>query len=587
MAQIRRFIYAVITLLVIQHTLYAQTPGTFTHTIKQGETVYSIARIYKVSPDAILNINPSASQGIKAGETLVIPQQQNGTPKERFHTIQPEETLYKLTQVYKVSAESICQANPGLTAENFKIGMVIRIPEATETTTQPVATPQQTTTPQGLANSGCREMHKVKRKETLYSIAKEFQITEEELRAANPEMNQPDYKLRKGDFICIPYPKPKVETPKEVAAPSNEELLVQRVAAPQKHIRMGVILPFKGGTPENDKMIEFYRGVLMAVDKMKASGISIDVFAYDSGKNAADIKKVVNSHPITNLDFIIGPLYAGQITELSAFCQKHQIKLAVPFSSLGDNVYQNPYYYAVNPPKSYTLSEAGKLTMELFGKENIIFLNSTDKDEEAVSFVETIQKQLQTNGSKFNTLNLNSDEYSWQKAMTQYKNNVIIPNSANIKFLNQLFPKLKEFTQKYPEYKIKLVGYPEWQTYTNSHLENFYQFDTYAYSSFFRNPLDGNSDRFEKQYQQAFHTPTIVSWPRFGMLGFDIASYFLKGISTYGKGFEQNLSGIITSPYQHKFDFQRISNWSGFINREIEFIHYSPSHNIELIRLKK
>ena len=104
---------------------------TFVHTIKQGETVYSIARTYQVSPESILKLNPTASTGIKAGETLTIPQQQNGTQEKRFHTIQAGETLYKLTKTYQVSADDICKANPGLTAENFKAGMVIRIPAST------------------------------------------------------------------------------------------------------------------------------------------------------------------------------------------------------------------------------------------------------------------------------------------------------------------------------------------------------------------------------------------------------------------------------------------------------------------------
>ena len=45
-----------------------------------------------------------------------------------FHTIQSGETLYKLTQRYGVTAQRICQANPGLSAENFRIGQVIVIP---------------------------------------------------------------------------------------------------------------------------------------------------------------------------------------------------------------------------------------------------------------------------------------------------------------------------------------------------------------------------------------------------------------------------------------------------------------------------
>ena len=157
----------------------------FVHTIKQGETVYSIARTYQVSPESILKLNPTASTGIKAGETLTIPQQQNGTQEKRFHTIQAGETLYKLTKTYQVSADDICKANPGLTAENFKAGMVIRIPASTTpVNTTPV---KETAQPQGVAQSGCREMHKVKRKETVFSISREYGITEAELIAANPD----------------------------------------------------------------------------------------------------------------------------------------------------------------------------------------------------------------------------------------------------------------------------------------------------------------------------------------------------------------------------------------------------------------
>ena len=119
MAHWKRFIYVVIALFSLQLTARAQETETFVHTIKQGETVYSIARTYQVSPESILKLNPTASTGIKAGETLTIPQQQNGTQEKRFHTIQAGETLYKLTKTYQVSADDICKANPGLTAENF------------------------------------------------------------------------------------------------------------------------------------------------------------------------------------------------------------------------------------------------------------------------------------------------------------------------------------------------------------------------------------------------------------------------------------------------------------------------------------
>ena len=55
-------------------------------------------------------------------------------------------------------------------------------------------------------------MHKVKKKETLFGIARDNGLTVQELIDANPEMNTPGYELKKGDFIVIPYPKSKVES---------------------------------------------------------------------------------------------------------------------------------------------------------------------------------------------------------------------------------------------------------------------------------------------------------------------------------------------------------------------------------------
>ena len=51
-----------------------------------------------------------------------------------------------------------------------------------------------------------RDLYKVKKKDTLYGIAKKFGLTEDQLRAANPEMKAADYTLKKGDRILIPYP---------------------------------------------------------------------------------------------------------------------------------------------------------------------------------------------------------------------------------------------------------------------------------------------------------------------------------------------------------------------------------------------
>lgn len=65
------------------------------------------------------------------------------TGDRRTHTIRKGETLFRLTQIYHVSAQAICRANPGLSAENFPIGKEIIIPTPAGLTSSAQAAPEK------------------------------------------------------------------------------------------------------------------------------------------------------------------------------------------------------------------------------------------------------------------------------------------------------------------------------------------------------------------------------------------------------------------------------------------------------------
>ena len=198
------FIIAGMAIWSIGKVASQNTPNFFLHTVTKGQSLYSIASMYHVTIEEIVRLNPGSDVRIKAGEALKIPQKTNN--QVTFHTIQPGETLYKLTVRYGISAQRICQANPGLSAKNFRIGQVVAIPpqqteSAEKPTQQPVANQPTPSTPkksEGL-KPNCRDMHRIQRKETVYSISKLYGITEEELIAANPEIR--NKKLKKGKFL--------------------------------------------------------------------------------------------------------------------------------------------------------------------------------------------------------------------------------------------------------------------------------------------------------------------------------------------------------------------------------------------------
>ena len=105
----------------------------FLHTVERGQTVYSISVMYNVSVESIYQLNPESRTVIRIGDVLKIPQESGSY---LYHTIQPQETLYGLSQRYQMKGEDIIAVNPGLSIQTFLIGKIIRIP--TNRVTSPI-----------------------------------------------------------------------------------------------------------------------------------------------------------------------------------------------------------------------------------------------------------------------------------------------------------------------------------------------------------------------------------------------------------------------------------------------------------------
>lgn len=572
----------------------SQSSGYFLHTITKGQSLYSISSMYNVSTADIIKLNPGSENKIKAGETLKIPQKDNGTSQPTFHTIQAGETLYKLTQRYGVSSLRICQANPGLSASNFRIGQVIVIPakvSSEEEIINEITSDIPNTAPTEPLKPKCKDMHKVEKKETIYSISRLYGITEAELIAANPELRTE--KLKKGKFLCIPYPKStQTDAPKETARPipTDDQLFDESKKDRRKisTIKAAVLLPFQtegsSNRDEQTRMVEYYEGFLMAVDSLKTRGVSIDLYTYDTRTDAASMRNILAKSEMKNMDIIFGPVHSEQITLTAAFAKENNIRLVVPFSSKGNEVFSNPAIYQINTPQSYLYSEVYEHFIRKFTNTNVIFLDALDGNKDKAEFIKGLQDELSAKRIPFATLQGdNIIPETLKEAMNPTMDNVFIPTSGTNVALIKLLPQLIVTSRDNPDYRLQLFGYPEWQTYTNDHLANFYELDTYFYSSFYTNNLFPEAVKFSADFRRWYSKDMLNSFPKYGMLGFDTGYFFLKGLSQYGSNLEDKLDKISVTPIQTGFKFERVNNWGGFINRKVFFVHFTK--DFELIKL--
>ncbi len=583
------------------HMGQAQQTNYFLHTIDKGQSLYSIATMYGVTTDEIVSLNPGSEKVIKAGAVLKIPQTRNSATT-KFHTIQAGETLYRLSQRYQLSAQTICAANPGLSANNFKAGQVIVIPQADSAaaTAQPTGFAQTKTEvaqqAQNATQPDYQDIHKVAKKETIYSICKDYGITEEELIAENPELKTE--KLKKGRYLRIPYPGKVKEAKRRQAAEERNSKLsnaeyFDEVKAKRtdrlSNVNVAVILPFMLDAPNNSeqkRMVEYYEGFLMAVDSLKREGYSFNVYTYDSKGAGTSIQPILNKSEMKKMHLIIGPVHANQVTEASNFAKKHDIRLVIPFSSKTNEVYNVPSIYQINTPQSYLYSEVYEHFLRIFRQDSprIFFVDTDDGNNEKADFIKGLKGELDQAGLSYQTVKATPNaELSLKEIVATDRANLFIPTSGTSLALNRLFPYLKQLRLELPECSIQLFGYPEWQTYTGDYINEFYAFDTYFYGSFYANNLSTAMADFQRSFHNWYGKTMMNTYPKYAILGFDTGYYFLKGLSLYGNGLEENLSRLNIPTIQTSFKFDRVNNWGGFINRKVFFIHFSHEH--ELLKL--
>lgn len=184
-----------------------------THVVKEGETLQSISRQYRVTPYTILQSNKEikTASDVKVNTILIIPLdgavvKQEEKPKQEEiqeedkptgfsrHRVRKRETLFGLTQKYEITEEQLKRYNRQLYAEPLKKGMVLQIPKYPERTEEE-------------ERELDFETYTVLPKETRWSIAHKYGITIDSMLVLNPDLEKNSNYLAVGQELKLPRPK--------------------------------------------------------------------------------------------------------------------------------------------------------------------------------------------------------------------------------------------------------------------------------------------------------------------------------------------------------------------------------------------
>jgi len=148
------------------------------HKIQKGETAYFIAQKYKVSLDEIYKLNPESQNGIKDNQIIKIPvhPSENTNSKQQTHIVAPKETLFGLSKQYHVSVEVIQNANEETLINGLQIGQELVIPQNSDHTLKSESAVSS------------KSSHQVVAKESLFSIARQYNVSVQDLENLNKDI---------------------------------------------------------------------------------------------------------------------------------------------------------------------------------------------------------------------------------------------------------------------------------------------------------------------------------------------------------------------------------------------------------------
>ncbi|MDE6066289.1 MAG: LysM peptidoglycan-binding domain-containing protein [Duncaniella sp.] len=566
------------------------------------ETVYSLCYKLNVTKEDLIKNNPAVADGLRAGMTLFFPVDGDNAatstqPAHRrsiSYEVQKGETIFGIAQKHGVRTEDIIAWNPVL-KNGLKAGQTIRIEVADDTSDSSTAVADHTVAPveQPTVVEQRMEGYIVKKKETFYSIARAHNMSVADLEAANPGITS----LRAGQVLNIPVnvsvtagevaDNVASTEPAEVASGNDAvntepvDLSGVSVASTERPVSVAVMLPFMLKEDNMSKnaarYTEFYKGFLLAVDSLRASGAPIHVTAYDTEGSVIKVREAITDPAFRNHTAIIAPDNAAQLAVLAEYGRNNNVKVFNTFIVRDDSYETNPAVMQGNLPSSLMYRKAIDALMVRLDYSTPVIVSVKDSQNDKADFITALRSALDAAGKTHIDIEVDGSLTPADlSALNAGGNYMFIPTSSRQADLNKLMPGIIEWRDQTGSSMVRMFGYPEWTTFRGETLANMHNLNTTVYSRFFTDEGGARVRDIDTRYKKWYGTQMENAVPRQGLLGFDTGMYVLLSLTGHPEGYD----GV-----QNGYYYITPSQDGGAYNDALYFINYRPGNIIDKSRI--
>lgn len=566
--------------------VFSESSAFFEHVIVSGETLWSVSRKYQVSEEELKSLNPVLETGFPAGASIQIPARESELStaepvnEDAFfrHQVQPGETLYRLSAEYGLTIPEIRKFNPQLENRNLVLGETLLIPRKPE-------------------ESFAEEIEAETEVETdsLQAELPRFESSfyDVELPVTVPEDCAPSKSYAFQPAYNVALFLPLFLTENEQLNKKFERELASRDSLQEVISDVGEDALVEMDEPEeslyefyreSENFLEFYEGVLLAVDSLRNAGMRIHLNIFDTRQNPASIRKNIHSDEFLQTDLIIGPVYPLVQKEVSAIASKNRIPMVSPLSSQSDEINANPYYYQVNPTREFLNLKTAELIAEEYFNSNLVVVKTSNTVKGAEEkIVDMVREKLdhsgywgQPQGMQLQTYDFNKEgPFGFSRVMSHEKENVVLVTSLNEGDLSVILSNINNLVGTY---SITLIGFNRYEQFQSITDEFFHNLKLKYVTPYWVDYSHPGTIRFLNNFKNNFYTEP----GSFGRQGYDVTFYFLSALRNWGRDFPDCLSYNRVHLSQGNYNFEKISRFGGYMNQGVSVISYE--RNFEVIR---
>ena len=573
----------------------------YVHTVKSGDTLYSIAKAYEVGENDIRECNPNVGDGLRIDQTVKIPVpasaiiKANAEKKRKkdyiVHKVKAGQTLYAIARDYNISVAQLREDNPSVNPQALSVGesLWIRrtaIGSSTEQQAQAEMAEYTNNLNKATSDDGF-DHHVVQPGETIYSLSRRYGITEAEFA----QLNDVSQGLKAGAIIRIPKAK---EAEQVVVAEAdntstqttlNTEITFQKLDNSQD-LNIALMLPMNINSKPNASYVEFYQGFLLGLDEIKKSGNgNTKLTVYNTAHDQLKVQQIVGSTMFEGTNLIVGPVYEDELNPVLQYAHKNSVPVVSPLANI--SAVQSPALYQLSPAPEKKYEKIGNL---LDGGRDIYLIYASSNDKE---FEQEIIKEL--HGRPYSAYNYS---FADQKSTFTPRNAearaiesmddilksekpclfIVLANAETDvdRILGTISSSKVALTDRSePSAQYVVMGTSRWGRFNNIDHTSYFNNNVVMISTYHAKRDSKAVRDFDSRYIDAYGAlPSLYAYR-----GYDTAMIFCAGMRG---DIEYNMLDKRYTPLQTTYKFVRGNAGERYVNQEWVRVNYNSDYTITI-----